>query len=52
MESDREEHVDRSPRGLTTGEAGEAGSEGGSEGAREGGKEQPASEAAADPFLV
>lgn len=48
MESDREEHVDRSPHGLTTGEAGEAGRGGGSEG----GKEQPASEAAADPFLV
>lgn len=38
MESDREEHVDRSPRGLTTGEAGEAGRE---EGAREGRSSQP-----------
>lgn len=48
MGSDREEHVDCSPRGLTTGKAGGAGREA----RRERGRQQPASVAAADPFLV
>lgn len=41
MESDREEHVDCSPRGLTTGEAGGAAREARRDGGMEGGSSQP-----------